>query len=230
MARKKMRAEENETVIDMTPMIDCIFLLLIFFMLTSKFQPEEKQITNLLPTNKGQTGVSTSKVIPQQINIALYPAGLPKGLQPSEYWNTVQQMQAADPILSKCALRVGGGQELVIDRTKLLQKDSPELRELIAQIHQYISQEIAARDQAEAAPSRDKLTPIVIHCYSSLSWQYAVLAYDAVRAYEAAQGAIAKRPSDLETAREVTFAPPRVRNYDTKYPLGNELFEIVNVK
>ena len=54
MAFNKVRDDdEDEVEGDMTPMIDIIFLLLVFFILTTKFIPEEKVIANLLPTDKG---------------------------------------------------------------------------------------------------------------------------------------------------------------------------------
>ena len=40
--------------LDLVPMIDCIMLLLLFFILTTKFTADEKAIASLLPTDKGQ--------------------------------------------------------------------------------------------------------------------------------------------------------------------------------
>ena len=58
----------------MTPMIDIIFLLLVFFILTTKFIPEEKVIANLLPTDKGQSSASTPEVVEtEEINIKIIP-------------------------------------------------------------------------------------------------------------------------------------------------------------
>ena len=41
----------GEGKLDLVPMIDCIMLLLLFFILTTKFSTEEKTITSLLPTD-----------------------------------------------------------------------------------------------------------------------------------------------------------------------------------
>ena len=77
---------------DMTPMIDIVFLLLIFFILTTKFIPNEKAIASLLPTNKGQSSASPPEIEPpEDINIIIVPAGMQRGMQPSWYdneWNT----------------------------------------------------------------------------------------------------------------------------------------------
>ena len=42
----------EEGKLDLVPMIDCIMLLLLFFILTTKFSAEEKAIASLLPTDK----------------------------------------------------------------------------------------------------------------------------------------------------------------------------------
>jgi len=36
-------------------------------------------------------------------------------------------------------------------------------------------------------------------------------------------------PEDMQTAREVTFAPPRIRDY-RQWEMGYELFEIIHMK
>ena len=78
--------DEDEVEADMTPMIDVIFLLLVFFILTTKFIPEEKIISSLMPTDKGQSAASSPPI--EEIvnaNILIYPARLSNGWQPSEY-------------------------------------------------------------------------------------------------------------------------------------------------
>lgn len=41
MARRRLIAEEDETEINLSPMIDCIFILLIFFIVTTVFVEEQ---------------------------------------------------------------------------------------------------------------------------------------------------------------------------------------------
>ena len=66
--------DEEEVKGDMTPMIDIIFLLLIFFILTTKFIPEEKMIASVLPTNKGQASASVQLEEKHDVNILIFPA------------------------------------------------------------------------------------------------------------------------------------------------------------
>ena len=55
MARRSMVAEEEETSIDLSSMIDCIFILLIFFIVTTVFVEEKG-----LQVNKPEAAASTS--------------------------------------------------------------------------------------------------------------------------------------------------------------------------
>jgi biopolymer transport protein ExbD len=55
MARRSMLAEEEETNIDLSSMIDCIFILLIFFIVTTVFVEEKG-----LQVNKPEAAASTS--------------------------------------------------------------------------------------------------------------------------------------------------------------------------
>lgn len=41
MARKKFHEQSNESDVDMTPMLDIVFILLIFFIVTTSFVREE---------------------------------------------------------------------------------------------------------------------------------------------------------------------------------------------
>ena len=47
---------------NMTPLIDIVFLLLVFFILTTKFIPEEKVIKQLLPTDQGSRSVQQEMI------------------------------------------------------------------------------------------------------------------------------------------------------------------------
>jgi len=55
--------------IDMTPMVDVAFLLLIFFMTTTSFKPPE-QVSVLLPGSKSQIHVPETKTIILTVNKA----------------------------------------------------------------------------------------------------------------------------------------------------------------
>ena len=59
--RIREEAQDDEPQIQMTPMIDIVFQLLIFFMLACRFRTEEGQMHAFLPKNRGQ-GTSKSAV------------------------------------------------------------------------------------------------------------------------------------------------------------------------
>ena len=53
MATSNERAMKREVKMEFTPMIDVVFLLLIFFMCTLKFKVLENKLATYLPTDKG---------------------------------------------------------------------------------------------------------------------------------------------------------------------------------
>lgn len=62
MSSASEEIKNHEEKMDLTPMIDVTFLLLIFFMLASKFKTEEGQILAYLPKNRGQSSGSYKEV------------------------------------------------------------------------------------------------------------------------------------------------------------------------
>lgn len=241
MARKlRRKVEDNTAVMDLTPMIDVVFLLLIFFILTTKFTPDEKAIASLMPTNMGQAQASSpSPVPPVQINIKIYPRTpgsisttnqFIRNLQPSAYRDLLapilaeRQGRAIDDI----SVQVGGGPATPIEGKWLSMKGGAELDVQVRNFKNTIIEGLESRDNQ--ATVRKDAPPIIIHCFSKLSWKYALLAYDSVRAFEADKGGgIITKNSDLNNARQVTFAPPRVRNYSANED-GNELYEIIHMQ
>ena len=221
----------SEGKLDLVPMIDCIMLLLLFFILTTKFSTEEKTITSLLPTDKGQAAASASKVEPpQSINICIYPAGMDKGHEPSEYQAQLDAMRAggANTVIPKAWLRIGSQDPIEINGDKLRQKGGEQINTEVDMIHAYIFKQL---EGFEIAGDRKAQNPVIINCFSGLSWKYALVSYDAVRAYEAEKSGkkYTGDPKQFDEAREVDFAPPRIRDYSAK-DLGEELFEIVHMK
>lgn len=65
MARKRKKPEDNEMAIDFTPIIDCAFNLLIFFMVTLKFSTTEGQLSAELPKD---VGLSRSYQTPKDLD------------------------------------------------------------------------------------------------------------------------------------------------------------------
>jgi hypothetical protein len=221
---------EDEGRLDLVPMIDCIMLLLLFFMMTTKFSSEEKAISSLLPTDKGQGAASATKVDPpQMVNICIYPAGMQKGYQPSEYAGQLDRIRTPGQVIQAAYLRIGGRDPMEIDGNLLRTKNSKQMENLVEEIHAYVESELSKYEQA--GKDRKGQNDIVIHCFSGLSWKYALLSYDAVRSYEAKVGQIkwTGNPDELLAARAVNFAPPRIRNYSAD-DLGSELYEIIHMK
>jgi biopolymer transport protein ExbD len=56
--KKKRTTETSEPHLEMTPMIDCVFQLLIFFMLTGKFVGTEGKLAAFLPRDKGTLNIN----------------------------------------------------------------------------------------------------------------------------------------------------------------------------
>ncbi len=222
-----------EGKIDLVPMIDCIMLLLLFFILTTKFTADEKAIASLLPTDKGQAPTPATKPVepPKMINICIYPEGLVKGFQPSEYQAKYEALKkTVGDVLPVAWLRMGGEDAIPLDGNSFSRKNHPDLKKNIDGVHALIQQRLTERENAGVA-TRKEQDPVVIHCFSGLSWKFALVAYDAVRNYEGTRmgSKMASDPSQWDNAREVSFAPPRIRNYSAK-EIGNELYEIVNMQ
>lgn len=59
--------EDNETGVDMAPLIDCVFLLLIFFLVTTMMKKWETQIPISLPESTSSLSTSKSQDEPEII-------------------------------------------------------------------------------------------------------------------------------------------------------------------
>ena len=78
--RKEPARGEDKCELSMTPMIDCVFLLLIFFMCATKFKVPDYRIDASLPRDKGLRAVQIqpTKEIPE-FRITIDPVEAPKG-------------------------------------------------------------------------------------------------------------------------------------------------------
>jgi biopolymer transport protein ExbD len=223
----------DEGKMDLVPMIDCVMLLLLFFIMTTKFTAEEKAIASLLPTDKGQAPTPQTKPVepPKMINVCIYPEGLVKGFQPSEYQAKYEAMKKTlGDVLPSAYLRMGGDDAVIIDGRALNKKSHPDTKKSLEMIRGYVHEKLSQRENA-SVPGRKEQDPIVINCFSGMSWKYALVIYDAIRDYEATRAGskMLNDPSTWDQTREVSFAPPRIRNYSAK-EIGNELYEIVNMQ
>ena len=70
---KKMRREamEEEIELQMTPMIDIIFQLLIFFMLACRFKTQEGELKAFLPKNRGMGTAGQPAITLQEVRVKL---------------------------------------------------------------------------------------------------------------------------------------------------------------
>ena len=217
--------------IDLVPMIDCIMLLLLFFILTTKFTADEKQIAALLPTDRGPgKPLNREPVIkpPQDINLVVTPTGISRGLKEADYqhtWEEIDRLRGRTP--PAAALRIGGSDPLLINGALFNSQDKAAVQAQVDVIHAYVAQELAAREEAG---DRTKQSPVNIHCFSGLSWGYALVVYDAVRAYEGRHhpAETGKNAILADGQRTVTFAPPQLRNHSTK-ELGRELWTLTHL-
>ncbi len=215
--------------IDLVPMIDCILLLLLFFILTTKFTADEKQLSALLPTNQGQGSPTTKEPVPPPttINLVVTPNGISRGLKEADYqqrWTDIERLRGRTP--PSATLRIGGSDPLVIDGSLFTSQNQAAVKAQVELIHAYVLRELAQREEPG---DRTAQHPVNIHCFSGLSWGYALAVYDAVRAYEQTRRPTTDTSSvTLEDQRLVTFAPPRVRNHKVN-ELGSELWELTNL-
>jgi hypothetical protein len=223
---------EEEGKLDLVPLIDTVMLLLMFFILTSKFTSEEKAISSLLPTDKGQLSAQQTKTVeePKQVNICIYPAGMEKGYQPSEYRDQLLKTRAPGQNIDYADFRIGANQLPKVDgKTLSRSRDAKEVSAALEDVHSFVTKSLEGYESGTG--ERKDQHPVIIHCFSGMSWRFALVAYDAVRAYEATKATFkfSGNPDELNRMREVTFAPPRIRNYSPN-ELGNELFEIIHMK
>lgn len=69
MRLQKQEEQDNEVKGDMTPMIDCVFLLLVFFMCATRFKTLEEKLVTHLPKNLGEQNVTPMDVQPRIIEL-----------------------------------------------------------------------------------------------------------------------------------------------------------------
>jgi len=225
-------ADAAEGKLDLVPLIDTVMLLLLFFIMTSKFTTEEKAISSLLPTDKGQLSNPQTKTVeePKQVNIRIFPAGMEKGYQPSEYRDQLAKMRQPGQNIDFADFYIGANPLLKVDgKTLSRSRDAKAVSQALDEVHGFVMKSLETYESGTG--ERKDQHPVIIHCFSGMSWRFALIAYDAVRAYEATKATFkfSGNPDELARMREVTFAPPRIRNYSAN-ELGNELFEIIHMK
>lgn len=220
--------DSEESRLDLVPMIDTIMLLLLFFILTTKFSAEEKVISSLLPTEKG-TGPSIPPVIPppEEVNVIITPEGFAPGEKGIEALDT--RWKANCMPLSATLRITGSPATLALDGKLLEERPSPKQQAHIDEIHRFVAQNLSRFETPASTQDRKKTPGVIVNCFSGLSYKYALVAYDAIRGYESQYSGKGLDNLQLQKAREVSFAAPRIRNYHV-WELGQELFEQLGLK
>ncbi len=223
-----MTAADADDRVNLVPLIDCMFFLILFFMLVTKFTPAEQAIASVLPTDKGVEDGAIRVVGNPAINIAIYPTGVERGNGARECLAACDRAIASGAFDRSAQIRIGGSDPLPVRGDVLDTQPTEAMRAEIAALHAYVAGELAKRE--ESGQPRARQHAVVVSCFSGLSWKYALLAYDSVRAYERdrAGGRINRTATDLADAREVSFAPPLLRNVAPD-GLGRELEHIVSL-
>lgn len=106
----------------------------------------------------------------------------------------------------------------------LQQRPDPVAQRHIEEIHAFIFQ---ALQTLEVDGGRNQQVPILIHSVSGLEWKYALMVYDACRAFEPTRSGglcVGSRPTpeQLAQARSVSFSAPTLRHH-REWALGSEL-------
>jgi len=185
----------------LTAMIDIIFLLLVFFILTTRFIPSEEIIPTLLPTNQGAD--PRPKMVEElPLAIRILPLDLP--------------VEAGAPDLDRAwrDLAAGGGGDgarIHIGRRHLdVPGFGPEDREVL---FAFVGDALARIDTGAARADQED---VQIRCFSGLEWRWALAALDAVRDYDL------PRRADEGDARVADFSAPPLRNFHDRQA-GQEL-------
>lgn len=201
---------------NLTPLIDIVFLLLVFLILTVRFIPQELEIDHLLPTDRGPSNVAFEVEEIPKTHVVVHPAEVDRHRSVAWY----QRFAESGERVRSATVRIGA-------ESVTVHEDEPG-EAALERVASFVAAELARRE-IPGAP-RAAQDPVVVHAYSGMPWKYALWAYDAVRFYELQRGG--GRPvgaSGPVDARSLAFAPPRIRDYDPR-ELGDELFELTRLR
>ncbi len=73
--RFQRNGDDESMSINLTPMIDCIFLLIIFFLVTASIVPLEQDLSIELPVHSRRLQVKKPPAPPIVVNVRLLPRG-----------------------------------------------------------------------------------------------------------------------------------------------------------
>jgi hypothetical protein len=215
--------------LDLVPMIDCVMLLLIFFVLTTKFSSPDAVIPALLPKSGSGPGIIVSK--DQSVRVAAWPVGLPEQGDAHALDRSWQGLSATGTPPARARIRVGNRAPIELDGT-LLGATDPQVRNReLERLHAYLAGELAAFEVDGL--ERIHQPQVQLHCFSGLPWSIGLALFDAVRAYEGGHQPAGIDPAngreDLSNARTVAFAAPRCPTAGVPQR-GEELYEILHLR
>ena len=114
MARKK--AEIEPVVMELTPMIDVVFLLLIFFIVTLKFKVLEGKLPTFLPKDVGVNSTPVDTLL-LKLEIYITSEGVTEGIKGEQFSMTVVMDGRKVPSL-----------RTLLDRLRGMKAQDPELK------------------------------------------------------------------------------------------------------
>jgi hypothetical protein len=176
MARERRKAKETE--FDMTPMIDCTFQLIIFFILTSKFKQVERRQGADLPLDEGPNPTPATAVSKLTLRMVWKD-------QTMSYWVDVQQGVGEQSGKGK-QIPAGGLAALMADRTKMGVPHYSEVhKQLVDAIRSAHVRALGSGkvDKVEVSMSANTAESSLKHIGETAPWGFVTLAVDACTEY-----------------------------------------------
>ncbi|MCZ6601800.1 MAG: biopolymer transporter ExbD [Planctomycetota bacterium] len=155
----KEMMEENKAELSITPMIDVVFLLLIFFLLASRFKASEGDLKAYLPKDRGQ-GTSTPTIDLYDVRVKLL-------------WYDDQNRPTTDTKTGHVVLKVGKeviGSRVLEDTVTRRLEPFPDYEELYERLIDF---------KGSYKGKSEKGLPVIIDARKQVPWKHVVFALDA---------------------------------------------------
>jgi len=149
---------EVKTELSITPMIDVVFLLLIFFLLASRFKATEGDLKAYLPKDKGQ-GTSTPQIDLYEVRLKLL-------------WYDDQNRPTADEKIGHVVLKVGKEvypERMLEDKVSKEMEHYPKWDYLLGNLKEW---------KADYRGTGEKGLPVIIDARKQVPWKHVVAALD----------------------------------------------------
>lgn len=150
--------KELEAKMDMTPMIDVVFLLLIFFLVGTKFKREEGRFRAFLPKNRGQ-GSGKAEIELNDVRVKLLWVDVETGRPTDD----------KDPRNGKVILKVGNNdyESVMIDDERLgFSYEIPD--------YEYFFQRLLEFKENHRPSDPSKTLPVIIDARASVPYKHIV--------------------------------------------------------